>query len=612
MKHFLKKALITAGSLVIILNFLTVLNARETYSVTITVLDIDEDPLPGLNINIWLLKNPSVILIDQDTDEAGRVACQLSPGSYGFDVYDYYGAYEYHEGTFAVADSAVDITVHLTAVEFEVLFEILDAQSLPIASAEIVISGINDPLVTDEYGLASIYLIKGYYTYTVSHPCYQAINSDVNIGGIKISQRSTAREPDYHLMHNMSASETEVIFNITADSQPVMGAKIYIEGFPDPLITNISGQASLYAECGSYLFEVTAGNYDPFSDSFTISGEPLLLNIALTYTPQQASSAISLENADYSGIWKWDYTESRGSVWTSLLDGQTAKKMMSGDIKNDGNKDLVIIDSDNALLYYDTASSSWNQLIPSAYQCLDFTIARSASNIQVIASLKDYGIYKWDSTQGSNFPSSWERIIMYPAEIIHSANIDRDPENIDELIVSFRDHPGMFIYSFSSATFSRAITESPSQITSADVTDDQYPELVLSFDSFGVYLAGYAPFDKRSYQQLEKSLEFLRITWGTPDTGHYTAAGDISSGFGCEIFMAYQGNTYLYSYDTGSWSIFLHAPLDRLISGRFTGHARDDLIISDSSTGSLYLYKTQDQSYELLLYNGSSNSMTNF
>lgn len=582
------KTLLTA--LILILLALSPLHGQNNFTVTLTVLDSDNIPLPGMNINIWLVKNPSVILIDQDTDSQGQVACSLPPGSYGFDVYDYYECYEYYEDTFSVISQDIEITVNLTAVEFEVLFEILDSLENPIASASIEIAG-SDTLTTGQDGRALTYLTRGLYPYTVSHPCYNSLSSSVNIGGIK--------DPSYHLLHSLTASVTPVNFTVTWQSSPVMGACINIDGVIDPVITDIAGQASISLFCGDYSYTITAGSYEPHTSSFSLQGTELFIDIELDYTPLPIPAALSLDNPAYAGIWQWEYT--RGSLWTILLENTTAKKLLAGDITGDSQPELLMLSQDNSLWYYDFIQESWSQLISPYYQCLDFTLADSS----VIASLKDYGLYIWDCSQGNDFPSSWSRLIMYPAIILHSANIDRSPDGSQELIVAFRDYAGMYVYDFNNSRFSRAMTVTPSCITSADITGDGHHELVISFPGFGVYLAGYVPFGKTS----PKSLEFLRITTGTPDQDHRIGTGDLILGPGSEIIMTFLGSTYCYSYDSLSWSRLISAPFKQIISGFFTGGPRDDLILCESSSGSIYRYNSALASFEPLLLHGDAKAM---
>lgn len=215
-----------------------------------------------------------------------------------------------------------------------------------------------------------------------------------------------------------------------------------------------------------------------------------------------------------------------------------------------------------------------------------------------------------------------------------SANIDRNPDGIDELIITFSGIEGLYIYSFTNNIFSRVVTVSPSRIVAADITYDGNIELAMAFEGYGVYLAGYEPageiqktentkyglFDLTNHTPIagnrwttsksdNKGLRFTRITHGTPDEGHDIGVGDITLGFGKEIFITYLGYTYYYSYDSDSWAVLVYAPLKRIISSTFTGHVKDDLIVCETTTGNIYLYKSKSRSWELLVYGGDSDAM---
>ncbi len=615
----------------------------QEHTATITVRDnITKDPLPGMNVWLWNSAYPSEILLDADTDANGQVSILLPSGNYAFDVYDYYGGYDYYDNTFSITTSNVNINADLTLTNHTVTWEILDSANSPIAGAVVDITGADNPPATNASGITTTTLTKGNYPYTVSLTCYETISSDVDIAMAKSPvPRGTAPKNTYYLLHNMEDAECKVTFTVTDGSEGVMGAKITIDGLLDQIVTDSTGYAETWATCGSYDYLIEAGNYNPYSGSFIVDGTKANIHVELSYDPTFIQPAISLGHPEHTGIWLWSYDEAKPSDigakcsnWTNLLQGVTAEKILAGDITGDGNLEIVSLLDGYGLWYYSFAENAWKIAVPNSYSVSDFTIARTSQDDirEIVVSIEGYGLYKWDHSMGNNWPGAWQSIINIPADIMIASNINRDINGIDEIAVSFTGYSGLYVYSFETDAFNRVTTLSPSQIAKADITDDGYDELVMVFDGYGIYLARfeasgtksetgiYPQFDlardiKAGNEWISKGennigLQFSRISLGTPDAGHQIGTGDISQGFGSEIFITFSGNTYYYSYDGMVWSVLAYAPFKRIISSTFTGDVRNDLIVCDSTTGSIYLYKTDTQSWELLVAGGDTNAMT--
>lgn len=589
----------------------------DEYMVTITVLDYLGNPLEDMNIWVWYSCNPSLVVFDQDTDASGQVSCSLPAGSFQFDVFDYYTAYEYYIGSFNVVDQNLAVpAVYLNLINYNVLYEILDESGTPIDGALIDITGADNPATTVD-GMTTAVLTKGYYDYTVSIPCYQTISSSVSIGLYKNIIRGQSPKNEYHLIHTMTESACKITFSVTDNSEPVMGARIIIDGVLDPVMTSPGGIGETELKCGSYSYIVEAGNYNTYEGSFNVEGTKSTIDINLSFDSIFISPAISLNNPEYRGIWLWSYN----NPWTNILNGLTAEKILAGDISGDGELELIALIPDYGIWSYQISSNTWKILINSP-GISDFEIVKASADkpSSIVASIMDYGIYLRDN-------GAWIRLSRVPASLMLSDNINRDPLGIDELFISFTNYSGLYIYSFETETLSRIVSASPSDITRADITDDGYNELIMAFDGLGVYLLGFSPdgSDKSaSYPEIDiagditanntwiskgSGLQFSRITWGTPDAGHAVGTGDIIFGFGSEIIITYEGSAYYYSYDSLSWSLLVHAPLKAVISSRFTGNPRDDLIVCDSNTKNIYLYNTKAHSWELLMDKGDSDAM---
>ncbi len=594
----------------------------DQYTVTITVLDYLGNPLKDMNIWIWYNGNPSLVVFDQDTDASGQVSCTLPVGDYQFDIYDYYDAYEYYIGSFTLVDQNLAVpAVYLNLINFEVLYEVLDESGLPIGGAVIDITGADNPVPTDINGMTTAILSKGYYSYTVSSTCYEALTSSVSIGLYKNNSRNNMPKTDYHLIHHMTASPCKITFAVTDNSEPVMGARIVIDGVPGTVITSMDGVGETELVCGSYSYIVEAGNYNPYEGSFEVQGTKNTIDINLSYDHLYISPAISLNKPEYRGIWLWSYNPEGESPWTNILNGISAEKILAGDISGDGEPELIALLSEYGLWSYNISSNTWNVILNSS-EINDFVILKASADkpSTVAVSIRGYGTYKLES-------GAWKRLIPISADIMTADNINRDPLGIDELFLSFTDYSGLYIYSFETETLSRIVSASPSHIAHADITNDGYNELVLTFDGYGVYLLGftaeesdksavYPSFDILSditannhWVSKGSGLQLSRITWGTPDAGHDPGTGDIALGFGSEIVITYGGSAYYYSYDSLSWHPLLYAPLSRVISSRFTGNVRDDLIVCESISKSIYLYNTKANSWELILDKGDTDAM---
>ncbi len=354
-------------------------------------------------------------------------------------------------------------------------------------------------------------------------------------------------------------------------------------------------------------------------------------------TSNYISAALSLEDASLSGIWQWTYSSSRssdisekGSSWVQILADIPASKIMAGDISDNGNLELVALLPGYGLWYYDLSALQWINIAGNTTGITEFTLAETAAGgpLQIIASMQENGIFKWV------FNGSWSSISSMPADIMVSADINRDIDALDDLIIVFSGYSGLYLYDFATSTFSSILNISPSQVAADDITGDGYTEMVCVFGGFGIYLVRYLPSKNNNEGILEsskcfdlindipenfkwvprggeaKGYQFNRLTLGTPDTGHYVSSGDITAGGGAEVIFTYQNRTYYYSYDAKGWNTLVIASLKRIISGKFTGGASDDLIACETSTGSIYLRKSSTGAWELLAANADTNAGT--
>ncbi len=381
---------------------------------------------------------------------------------------------------------------------------------------------------------------------------------------------------------------------------------------------------------------------DPYSPStfFTMPNTDVALEaVWVEETGDYTPAFISLAENSVQGIWKWTYSslksndiDSKGSTWVKLLGDITASKMMAGDISGDGNMEIVALIPGMGLYYYDIIAETWTSIIGDAAGITEFTLAKTQAGgpLEVVASFTANGIQKW------TFGGSWTAINTMSADILAAGDINRDVDAIDELIVVFTDYSGYFLYDFTTSSFTNIINISPSQVAVADVTNDGYNELVTVFDGFGIYVVRYLPekgldmkkagdmnpdFDLImdipenhvwvSKGGIPKGFQFNRITYASPEEGHYIGTGDINGTAGAEVMFTYtDGRTYCYSYDAKGWTTLVMAGFKRMITGKFTGGAKDDIIACESSSGSVYLRKTSTGAWEIMAANGDASAMT--
>jgi len=97
-----------------------------------------------------------------------------------------------------------------------------------------------------------------------------------------------------------------------------------------------------------------------------------------------------------------------------------------------------------------------------------------------------------------------------------------------------------------------------------------------------------------------RGFQFNRITYGTPDSGHDIALGDIAGNDAREIIFTYYGRTYSYLHDMKGWTCLVMAPFKKITAGKFTGGEKDDIIGCETSSGSIYLRRTETASWEIL------------
>ncbi len=341
---------------------------------------------------------------------------------------------------------------------------------------------------------------------------------------------------------------------------------------------------------------------------------------------------VSIEQEGETGIYQWRYNLSQGSAWEKVLEGVSADRMMQGDITGDGSLDLVVWFSDGSLYIYDITGNCWDLLCGPSAGLTAFTLAQAdvSGTFRIIISNSN-AIQGIDT--GINcleYGTGWHNISPYTASVMAGNDITAD--GTDELVFAFSGIEGTYVYDFDTGEAVKIAVVSPSQVISADITGDGYDEASAVFPGLGVYLIRYvhdknngsklaigSPFDperdiKENYiwvsgNKSGKGIQFNRLTLGVPDEATSISAGDITEGTGKELFIAYQGRTSYFCYDTMSWTTLIHMPFKTMLAGRFTNHDKDDLLACASASGDIWL-RHADNTWEYILPSGDTNAMS--
>lgn len=249
------------------LGYFTLATAEpETYSLRFTVQNEDEE----------VIENASVTLNEtsQETDENGiTIFTDLLPNLYTYSVSA--DGLETESGSVELAGEDKDVTITLNPLRYTVIFSIRDTEDDAIAGAEIIID--SDTLTTSVSGLASIRLVPDTYEYMVS-----ADNKE------SVTQSLTVSEEDKDVILVMEEKKYRILFDIRLDENMIDTAKLVIAGdtipvyFARPASYEVNqGEAEVLLVNGTYDYEVIAENYEPFTDSFTVEGEPKTVLVEL-------------------------------------------------------------------------------------------------------------------------------------------------------------------------------------------------------------------------------------------------------------------------------------------------------------------------------------------
>ncbi len=356
----------------------------------------------------------------------------------------------------------------------------------------------------------------------------------------------------------------------------------YIGGLPEPVSDPNSPSTTLTMPYQHLI--LTANFLPPLIFRLIISG--IDIDAMAAYADKAVISLHSIDNA-YEGVYIYDHT-SEINKWTQLYGIPAAQIQV--DAANTGEFVLRVIRPGYEGIYRNIYpnNGTWEQISDILANSIALAKTSQSQQNTIIASFSGIGLYQYDISS-----SNWSPIIQYPAETVVALNSDGDPDGIDELLVSFEGIDRLYLYSFETRGFETILMAKPSQIFADDITGDGKDELICAIDGIGTYIATRSD-DKDAislpHNYKNKGFLWTRITSGTPDEDHLIATGDFDYGSYKEVLMTYNGSTYYYQYDTDEWSVLVHAPFKRIISGKFTERLKDDLILYDQYIERLFIY----------------------
>ena len=245
------------------------------YTVTFTVTDGgDSHPIDAASVSI----NSTVLT----TDISGEATIDLIDGSYPYIVSK--TGYDNGTGTVVVSGGIVTENVSLSETMYTLTFVVEDENSQAVENASVSVNSAT--LTTDVNGEATIDLVNGSYSYTVSKTGYDNATGTATISGSAVTENVTLTVPKYTVSFTVSDA---------GDSHALDGASILINSAT--LTADFNGLATIDLADGTYAYTVTRTGYDEATGSVTVSGEAVSENVSMTETIYTLAFVVEDENS---------------------------------------------------------------------------------------------------------------------------------------------------------------------------------------------------------------------------------------------------------------------------------------------------------------------------
>lgn len=355
---------------------------------------------------------------------------------------------------------------------------------------------------------------------------------------------------------------------------------------------------------GLYYYNISSPGYSVRSGNVELSGSDAEV-YPMVYT--LSDTVISLKNPGNTGLYRYRYSATE-SEWEKISSDGNALKITAGDITGDNIPEIIVLfggekEYSTQLYLYDIYGKTWMSIgdpLPDR-RIIDFTLKKSQASNIIVISYEGSGIWEYYPSDG--MPAV--NISGFDARKLITANFNQADN--DELLVVFSEYQGVYLYNASIGSWTRLTALSPSQVIASDITGDGIKELICAFEGLGTYIAYY---QQGSRDILQDSWQWNRITFAVPDEGHNIASLNLHGNSGQWILLTHDGKTCYYDCKELSWHLFVHAPLDNIVSGRFNDINFYTIIALESTGGNLYLYSPRDNRWKVLLHNVHPNLIT--
>ncbi len=191
------------------------------------------------------------------TNASGVATIDLPNHEYSFSV-EAENHFPY-TGNFTVNSATVTNNVELSAFPL-VSFTVTNANAEPVEGATISIEGFNEEPVSNESGLASVYIEDGTYNFRVNAEGYEEYTGDFEVVGVDVNVEVELAK----LMYLVTFTVTGI------NDNPIQNAEIEIEGIEGTLYTTPQGVATINLENGTYSYTVSKSNYYEANGNFTV------------------------------------------------------------------------------------------------------------------------------------------------------------------------------------------------------------------------------------------------------------------------------------------------------------------------------------------------------
>lgn len=200
------------------------------------------------------------------TNTSGQATVDLTDGTYNYTVSK--SGFANKSGTVTVSGGNVSENVTLSesvGSSYTVTFNVSDGNN-PIQGANVNIDGGN--YATNASGVATVNLMDGNYSYTVSKAGYNDSPGTVSVSGGNTIKNVVLSE-------QAGGSGETVTFELKMEryNAAVVGAKIFINGAE--LTTDSNGKATINLANGTYPYEIIRSGFDDVEGEVVVSGSPV-------------------------------------------------------------------------------------------------------------------------------------------------------------------------------------------------------------------------------------------------------------------------------------------------------------------------------------------------